>query len=95
MRQMIKKYLFYAVLIGIVYFMLAYHYIYIGGKQVRLLKKETLNLKYTFYSIVNKQPQTIMKIDVLREAGIGDILVDAGVISEAQKEQLIYQQEYE
>ena len=51
MVQTIKKYLLYAALIGLVYLMLANHYIYMGGKNFRVLKKESLNLKYTFFSV--------------------------------------------
>ena len=55
---------------------------------VRVLKKETLNLRYTFFSVQKKKPETIMKIDVLREAGIGDILVEFEIITEEEKDTL-------
>ncbi len=41
-----------------------------------------LNLRYTFFSVQKKKPDTIMKIDVLRDAGIGDILVEFDIITE-------------
>ena len=91
MAQVIKKYILYAILIGIVYALLAYHYIYTGGEgvhvldSIQMLKKEKLNLRYTFFSITNKKPENILKIDVLRDAGIGDILVDYDYLTEAQK----------
>jgi accessory colonization factor AcfC len=51
----------------------------------RMLKKEKLNLRYTFFSIQKKNPKNIMKIDDLREAGIGDILVEFDIITEAER----------
>jgi hypothetical protein len=91
MRQVLKKYLLYAIIAGFVYMLLGYHYIYTGGENVhisdsvRMLKKETLNLRYTFFSLQKKKPDTIMKIDVLREAGISDILVEFNFISETEQ----------
>ncbi len=91
MAEVIKKYILYAILIGIVYAFLAYHYIYTGGEgvhildSIQILKKEKLNLRYTFFSVTSKKPENILKIDVLRDAGIGDILVDYDYLTEAQR----------
>ena len=82
MLKTIKKYILYGVIILAVYLLLGFHYIYVGGKDVRFLKKEKLNLKYTFFSFQSKPPENIMKIDILRWAGIGDILVDTGMLSQ-------------
>lgn len=101
MAQVLKKYLLYAIIAGSCYMMLAYHYIYTGGEDVnimdsfRILKKEKLNLRYTFFSVQKKKPDTIMKIDVLREAGIGDILVEYGIITEEQNIALENKYQYE
>jgi len=90
MIQVLKKYLLYAIIAGFFYMLLAYHYIYTGGEDVnimnsvRTLKKEKLNLRYTFFSVQKKKPDTIMKIDVLRDAGIGDILVEFDIITEGE-----------
>jgi len=94
MAQVIKKYTLYAILIGLVYALLAYHYIYTGGEgvdifdSIQILKKEKLNLRYTFFSIKSKKPENILKIDVLRDAGIGDILVDYDLVTEAQRNKI-------
>lgn len=90
MWKQIKKYMWYGVVILCVYALLGYHYIYVGAKDIRFLKKDHLNLKYTFFSIQGKQPASIMKIDVLRYAGIGNILVDIGMIDEEEKNALEY-----
>jgi hypothetical protein len=63
------------------------HFIFYGT-EVYLLKKPSLHLHYTFFSIKNKNPDSIMKIDYLREAGIGDLLVELGMIDEAQRARL-------
>jgi hypothetical protein len=95
MLKVFKKYLWYGVIILCVYVLLSYHYIYLGGKDVRLLKKDHPNLKYTFFSIQGKSPESILKIDVLRYAGIGDILVDIEIISEEEKDTIEYKFDYE
>ena len=95
MLKTIKRYLLYAVLIGLVYLLLANHYIYIGGKDFRILKKESLNLKYTFFSIQSKSPANIIKIDDLRWAGIGDILYEQGLVTKDQQVSLESKYEYE
>ncbi|MFC1876355.1 hypothetical protein ACFL2E_03660 [Thermodesulfobacteriota bacterium] len=101
MAQVLKKYLLYAIIAGFVYMLLAYHYVYTGGADVnimnsfRMLKKEKLNLRYTFFSVQKKQPDTIMKIDVLRDAGIGDILVQFDIITETENIALENKYQYE
>ncbi|MEE4266333.1 MAG: hypothetical protein V2I56_26835 [Desulfobacteraceae bacterium] len=95
MVQTIKKYLLYAALIGFVYLLLAYHYIYIGGKDFRVLKKDSLNLKYTFFSVQSKSPASIIKIDDLRWAGIGEILYEEGFVSKEEQMSLEHKFEYE
>ena len=85
-----KKLLFWAVLGGILYFFMSYHLIYIENS-VKLLKKSELTLEYTFYSANLKTNRTILSVDVLREDGIGDLLVEMGRISEEKMESLVDQ----
>ena len=84
MRTRIRNYILMALAIAAGYFIMNNHFI-IDGKQVHLLEKTSLHLHYTFYSISNKKPGTIMKVDELREAGIGDLLVELGKITSEQK----------
>ena len=101
MAQVLKRYLLYAIIAGCIYLLLAHHFVYTGGEgidikdSVRFLKKEKLNLRYTFFSLQKKKPDTIMKIDDLRDAGIGDILVDFDFITEDEKVTLENKYAYE
>ncbi len=83
-----KKLLLWAVIGGILYFFLSFHLIYIE-KRVKLLKKSELTLEYTFYSANLKTNKTILSVDMLREDGIGDLLVEMGRISEEEMESLM------
>ena len=86
----IKKLLLWAILGGILYFFLSYHIIYIDNS-LKLLKKSELTLECMFYSAELKTSKTILSVDILRENGIGDLLVEMGRISEEEKESLLDQ----
>ena len=87
MNARIKQYLLIAVAAVALYFVMNNHFIFYGT-QVHLLKKSSMHLHYTFFSIKEKKPDNIMKIDYLREAGISDLLVELGIINEEQRSQL-------
>ena len=84
MNARIKHYIFIAILAAAGYFIMDNHFI-IHGKDVHLLKKTSLHLHYTFFSLKEKKPANIIKIDYLRDAGIGDLLVEVGIINEEQR----------
>jgi hypothetical protein len=87
MNSRIKQYILIAVFAVAAYFLMSNHFIFYGTK-IHLLKKPTLHLHYTFFSIKDKRPNSIMKIDYLREADIGDLLVELGMIDEEQRAML-------
>ncbi len=87
MNARIKQYLLIAVAAVALYFVMNNHFIFYGT-QVHLLKKSSMHLHYTFFSVREKRPDNIMKIDYLREAGIGDLLVELDIINEEQRSQL-------
>lgn len=69
------------------YFLLSYHVVFFG-KSLKLLKKGKLTSEYTFISVGGKNTESILQIDTLREAGIGSLLVEMGMLSEEEKEAL-------
>lgn len=93
MWSRIKTYLILAVIGGAVYFLMNHHVIFYGQEasviqNVYFLKKAKPNLHYTFFSLHQKKPDAVMKIAQLRENGIGDLLVQLGLISEQEKARL-------
>jgi hypothetical protein len=94
MNSRIKQYILIAVLAVAAYFMMSNHFIFYGTN-LHLLKKPTLHLNYTFFSIKEKRPRSVMKIDYLREAGIGDLLVELGMINQQQRAELESEYSYE
>ena len=94
MKQRIKQYILIAVAAAALYFVLDNHFI-ISNNRVHLLKKDSLNLHDTFVSLDNKRAETVLQNDRLREAGIGDLLVELGKLSEEKKSRLESKFDYE
>ena len=84
----IKRYIGWVILGAALYFLLSYHFIVIG-RGVKLLKKSELTLENTFYSTKGKRMETILAVDALRRDGIGDLLVERGMITEEELERMI------
>lgn len=74
---------------GVLYFISCNHFIYFGGKTLKLLKKKQPTMSRTFFSTTLKSNEAILKDDVLREAGIADLLVEMGLMSEEEKKRLM------
>jgi len=73
----LKKLFVLVVLGAILYVILSYHFIFIGNS-ITMLKKSYLTLNYTIFSTKAKSVESILAIDELREAGIGELLVKMG-----------------
>ena len=87
MLKKIISYLVLALLGAAGYFLLNYHIIF-SGTTFKLLNKSKLTSEYTFINASNKSVESLMRIDTLREAGIGNILVEMGRLSKEEKESL-------
>lgn len=94
MQKQIIRYIIIGVLLLIGYFFASRHII-INKREFSTLEKSYLTFEYTFYNVTDRDPEDIMRIDLLREAGIGDLLVEMGIIGEMQKERLEYRFESE
>ena len=84
MKQRLKQYLLIGIAAAVFYFILSNHFI-VDGRDIYRLEKTSLHLHETFVSISNERPQTILKNDVLREAGIGDLFVELELMTEEEK----------
>ena len=83
----LSSYILLALLGAAGYFLLNYHIIF-SGVTVKLLNKSKLTSEYTFICASNKSVESLMRIDTLREAGIGKVLVEMGKMSEEERESL-------
>ena len=95
----IKGYLFAAVAAGVVYFFASQHVIILDKTEFELLEKPYLTFEYTFFILKDKRPEKVMRIDILRDAGIGELMVDLGMLSEDNMLQIqsryYYDEDYE
>lgn len=82
MLSRLKNYFWVALAIVAFYFLLSHHFIFYSFKDFDLLKKQELTLKYTFYSIRQHSAYDTLRIKELREAGIEDILLDRGLVTD-------------
>jgi hypothetical protein len=94
MKQRLKQYLLIALAAAALYFVLDNHFV-MKKNRFFMLQKTSLNLHDTFVSLDNKRPATVMENEDLRDAGIGDLMVKLGMLSEAKKSQLESKYAYE
>ena len=88
MKQRIKQYLLIGLAATVFYYILDNHYV-VDGRDIYLLKKTSLHLHETFVSISNERPQTVLKNDILREAGIGELFVELEMMTEDEMNRLV------
>jgi hypothetical protein len=93
MVSRLKQYLLIGAVGAVLYFLMSTHIIFYGSeanfvRNIYFLKKPKLNLHYTFVSLNQLSPESIMKIKPLREDGIGELLVEIGVLSAAERSRL-------
>jgi hypothetical protein len=84
MMKRIKQLIALAIVGGIVYGLLSYHIVFYGS-QVELLPKSGYTLDNTFVNVKPTEfrtPENILRNDALRDDGIGQLMVDFGVITQ-------------
>ena len=91
MFSTIKKYIMIGLLAYGAYFIMDHHFLF-EGKNFYMLKKSEPSLKYTFFNMTERKIESIMKIDALRQDGVGDLLVEMGKITEEEK--IIFEKKY-
>ena len=79
----LKKIMTIAIIAGVLYLLLGYHYI-IVDKSIKMLKKSELTLKYTFFSTKSKSIDSILTVQELWDDGIGELLLEEGQITEEE-----------
>ncbi len=89
MVSRLKNYFWVALGIAAFYFLLTHHIIFSSFRDFDLLKKAEPTLEYTFYSIRTNSPFETLRIDILRDAGIEEILLERGILSEERLNQLL------
>ena len=88
MQKGLKKLVIWVVILACGYFILSYHFIFIGS-DLRLLKKSKLTLECTVFSTQGKSIESIMNVDDMRKDGIGDLLIEAGKITQDQLDAIL------
>lgn len=94
MLSRLKQYLLIGLVLAGFYFLLSHHFIYTGGTSFDTLKKQELTLKYTFYSLKQASPEAALRIDVLREDGLGELMLEKGLISSEKLDYILRKYDY-
>lgn len=89
MVQKIRNYVLIALAIGAFYFLLSHHIIFTSFRDFTIFKKSELTLKYTFFSMKQQSPERILRIKELRDAGIENILLEKGLVSEQRLDKIL------
>lgn len=89
MLSRLKSYFWIALAIAAFYLMLSHHFIFYSARDFDVLKKQELTLKYTFYSIRQHTPYDTLRISELRDAGIEDVLLERGIVSDEKLNKLL------
>jgi hypothetical protein len=84
MGKRLKSYVLIALVMGAFYFLLSHHIIFSSVRDVDLLKKNELTMKDTFVSVRSTPLEEILGNDALVDAGIEDVLVKRGIVSEEE-----------
>jgi hypothetical protein len=86
--RLLKKLIVWCCVAGVGYFLISNHLIFVGSN-LKILKKTKLSMDYTLFSTQGKTNESILSVDVLRKAGIGQILVETGKMSQEELESMM------
>lgn len=95
MLTRIRNYLLIGIAIFAFYYLLSHHFIFTSWTSFHVLPKQELTLKYTFYSLKQAYPDTVLEIDELRDAGIGDVMIEEGMISTEEYDRILRKIDFE
>lgn len=87
MLKTIRNYILIVIIAYGLYFVLDHHFLF-QGRNIYLLKKFEPSLKYTFFNMTDRKVESILKIDALRQDGVGNLLVELELITEENKNRL-------
>lgn len=89
MIRRVGQYIIIAAVIGAFYYLLSHHFIITSWRDFDVLKKTELTLAQTFYSIQQASPAQTLEIKALRDAGIGDWMVEQGMITVEEYDRIL------
>jgi hypothetical protein len=89
MLTRLKQLVAIGIVLAIFFYLLSHHFVFFSLKSFDVLEKNQLTFRYTFFSMVDKTPEKVLKIDQLREAGVGELMVERGLISQEILDQLL------
>ena len=81
MYRRLKQYALIALFIGAFYYLLSHHFIFTSWSEFDTLKKTKLTLRTSFFSLHQHRPEDTLRMDSLRDAGIGELMVEKGMLS--------------
>ncbi len=83
MMARLKQLILLGVVVAAVYFLLTRHFVFYGT-QVTTLEKDGYTLEHTFVNVNPTEfrtPENILRNDTLRDAGVGEVMVEFGIIT--------------
>jgi hypothetical protein len=89
MLSRLKQYVLIGAVIGFFYFLLSHHFIFFSFKDYERLKKNELTFKHTFNSLQQQTPEAVLRVTELREAGLGELMVQRGLLSAEKLQQIL------
>ncbi len=89
MISRLKKYFWIGLAIAAFYTLLSHHFIFYSHTDFDMLKKQELTLEYTFFSMMQSKPEIVLRIDTLRDAGIEDLMLERGMLSEQELQRIL------